>query len=31
MRRMRALYRIWATLLFILVIVQVGLAGYGAF
>ncbi|MBA3567394.1 MAG: hypothetical protein M3Q67_01875 [Actinomycetota bacterium] len=28
---MRALYRIWATLLFILVIVQVGLAGYGAF
>jgi len=28
---MRAVYRIWATLLFILVIVQVGLAGYGAF
>ena len=28
---MRAIYRIWATLLFILVIVQVGLAGYGAF
>ena len=28
---MRAIYRIWATLLFILVIVQVGLSGYGAF
>ena len=28
---MRAIYRIWATFLFILVIVQVGLAGYGAF
>ncbi|MBA3380802.1 MAG: hypothetical protein H0T97_02895 [Actinobacteria bacterium] len=28
---MRAVYRIWATLLLILVIVQVGLAGYGAF
>lgn len=28
---MRAVYRIWATLLFVLVIVQVGLAGYGAF
>lgn len=28
---MRAVYRIWATLLFILVVVQVGLAGYGAF
>lgn len=28
---MRAIYRIWATFLFVLVIVQVGLAGYGAF
>ncbi len=28
---MRAIYRIWATFLFLLVIVQVGLSGYGAF
>ena len=27
----RALYRFWAVLLFVAVIVQVGAAGYGAF
>ena len=28
---LRAVYRVWAMLLFVAVIVQVGAAGYGAF